>query len=125
MKNIELSKNIIEVLEGKDWNIYDITEQDGRYYVEIENYSPEGENLIETVWFDGTDSGFIEGVRELADDFDPDEHAEMWIEARGRVRGVPDSIRTLIDDAETIKEMLEELADALEKIDIEEMEVVL
>ena len=121
---MELSKNIIEVLEGKDWSIYDITEQDGRYYVEIENYSPEGENLIETVWFDGTDNGFIEGVRELADSFDPEEHAEMWIEGRGK-NGVPASIRDLLDDADAIKEMLEELADALEKIDIEEMEAIL
>lgn len=121
---MELSKNIIEVLEVKDWNIYDNTEYDGRYYVEIENYSPEGENLIETVWFDGTDSGFIKGVRELANNFDPEEHAEMWIKGRGK-NGVPESIRDLLDNAEAIKEMLEELADALEKIDIEEMEAVL
>lgn len=43
----------------------------------------------------------------------------MWIEARGRVRGVPNSIRVLIDDAEAIKKMLNELADALERKNIE------
>lgn len=59
---------------------------------------------------------FLESVREYANDFDADEHAEMWIEARGRVNGVSDSIRTLIDDAEAIQKMLDELADALEGV---------
>ena len=125
MKNIELSKNIIETLEGKYWILCgEISEQNGQYYVEIENGSPLGEDIVETVWFDGTDIGFIEGVRELADSFDPEEHAEMWIEGRGK-NGVPESIRDLLDDADAIKEMLNELADALENIDIEEMEAVL
>jgi len=51
-------------------------------------------------------------VRRYAADFDADEHAAMWVESRGK-RGVPDSIRTLIDDADAIQEMLDELADAL------------
>ena len=38
----------------------------------------------------------------------------MWVESRGK-RGVPDSIRTLIDDADAIKEMAFELADTLRK----------
>ena len=59
-----------------------------------------------------------EQVREYAYDFDPDEHAEMWVESRGK-RGVPDSIRTLIDDADAIKEMAFELADALRKAEEE------
>ena len=59
-----------------------------------------------------------EQVREYAYDFDPEEHAEMWVESRGK-RGVPDSIRTLIDDADAIKEMAFELADALRKAEEE------
>lgn len=39
----------------------------------------------------------------------------MWIEARGKVSGVPESIRELIEDAEEIQEMLNDLADALEE----------
>lgn len=42
----------------------------------------------------------------------------MWVESRGK-RGVPDSIRTLIDDADAIKEMAFELADALRKAEEE------
>lgn len=40
----------------------------------------------------------------------------MWIEARGEVNGVPESIRELIEDAEAIQEMLDGLADALEAV---------
>ena len=42
----------------------------------------------------------------------------MWVESRGE-KGVPDSIRTLIDDADAIKEMVSELADALRKAEEE------
>lgn len=42
----------------------------------------------------------------------------MWVESRGK-RGVPDSIRTLIDDADAIKEMAFELADTLRKAEEE------
>lgn len=42
----------------------------------------------------------------------------MWVESRGE-KGVPDSIRTLIDDADAIKEMVFELGDALRKAEKE------
>ena len=54
---------------------------------------------------------------QYANTFDPDEHAEMHIENRGR-GGTPSSIRVLIDDANDIKDMLKELANAV-KNDIE------
>ena len=37
----------------------------------------------------------------------------MWVKNMHFVKGVPQSIRTLIDDADAIKEMLEELANEL------------
>lgn len=54
-------------------------------------------------------------INEYADDFDPDEHIEMWIEARKNgVAGVP-TTRELVHDAEAIQKMLKELAEALMK----------
>jgi hypothetical protein len=44
--------------------------------------------------------------------FDHDEHAEMWVEGRGK-NGVPGTIRQLLDDAEAIDKMLQDLAAAL------------
>lgn len=103
----ELEQRYIDILEENDWNVSSYTE-DRR--VEIGKYSPAEEDFSIIVDVEN----FPESVREYANNFDADEHAEMWIEARGRVNGVPNSIRELIEDAEAIKEMLNELADALE-----------
>lgn len=103
----ELEQKYIYILEENDWSVSSYT-NDGR--VELEKYSPAGEDFLMCVEVEN----FPESVREYANDFDADEHAAMWIEARGKVSGVPNSIRELIEDAEAIKEMLNELADALE-----------
>lgn len=104
----ELEQKYIDILEENDWIVSSYT-NDGR--VELEKYSPAGEDFLMCVEIEN----FSESVREYANDFDVDEHAAMWIEARGRVRGVPNSIRELIEDAEAIQEMLNDLADALEE----------
>lgn len=112
----ELEQKYIDILEQNDWNVSSYTE-DGR--VEIGKYSPLGEDFSIIVEVEN----FPESVREYANNFDADEHAEMWIEARGKVRGVPESIRELIEDAEEIQEMLNGLADALEEKHNEEKEL--
>lgn len=104
----ELEQRYIDILKENDWNVSSYTE-DGR--VELETYSPAGEDFSIIVEVEN----FPESVREYANDFDANEHAEMWIEAREKVNGVPDSIRELIEDAEEIQEMLNELADTLAK----------
>ena len=109
----DINEKTIAILEENDITVSERYEQDGEYYREIEFYSPEGEDVCETIWYDGTDDGFIEAFRQLANDFDADEHAEMWINNRN-VEGVPDSVRALIDDAENIKDTLLEIAEKLE-----------
>ena len=89
------------------------------YDVELETYSPEGEDVIVSLTYDGTEEDFIRQFRSYAEGFDAEEHAEMWIEGRGN-NGVPDSIKDLLEDAEWIKSTLEEVADDLENIDNEE-----
>lgn len=54
----------------------------------------------------------VREIRSYANSFDAEEHAKMWIEAQGRVSGVPD-LKTLVKDADAIKEMLDELAAAV------------
>ena len=103
----ELDQKYVDILEENDWSISSYMD-DGR--VELQKYSPAGEDFLMCVEVEN----FPESVREYANDFDADEHAAMWIEARGKVNGVPDSIRALIEDAEAIQEMLNELADTLE-----------
>ena len=104
----ELEQKYIDILEENDWSVSSYT-NDGR--VELEKYSPAGEDFLMCVEVEN----FPESVREYANDFDADEHAAMWIEARGKVNGTPDSIRELIKDAEAIQKMLNKLADTLVK----------
>lgn len=110
-----LNERTINIFEENDITVHDREQQNGEFYREIEFYSNAGEDVIETIWYDGTDEGFIKAFRQLADDFDADEHAEMWIDGRGK-SGVPDSVRELIDDAEEIKETLLTVADELETV---------
>ena len=94
-----------EICEELDWKV--TAYEDGT--VELEKYSPAGEDFSFVVKADG----FVENVKEYAAGFDVDEHIEMWIMAkRSGTQGVP-SARELVHDAEDIDKMLQELATAL------------
>lgn len=118
---MELNKKIIEVVEENGFCLEEVTGSHERYEVEMNNSTPCGEDWWEIIHFDGTSEGFVEAVRERANNFDVDEEAEIWIEGRGE-NGVPDSIKDLVEDAEWKKSALEELADDLEKLDFEDEE---
>ena len=92
-----------------DWNISAVEKQDESYYVELEFYSNAGEDFVFTIWCDGTFKDFLHELWAYSQRFDPDEHAERWVDMRGQ-NGVPDSIRTLIDDADAIGKELEKTA---------------
>lgn len=100
-----------EICERLDWSITE--DSDGS--IELEKYSPAGEDFIITV---GAEN-FVNNVKEYAASFDQDEHIEMWISARRNgTCGVP-SARELVKDAEAIDAMLKELAEALFAAELE------
>lgn len=104
----KIKKKYLEILEKQDWSVCGYTD-DGR--VELEKYSPAGEDFIICVGV----KDLPREVMEYWDDFDQDEHIEMWIEARRNGgRGIP-TARELVKDAEAIDKMLQELAEALEE----------
>lgn len=117
-----ISKDTIQSLIG-DWNLISGPEAQGdQFYCEIENWSPLGEDLVETVWFDGSLDNFVYGLFELYNNFDPDEHAALYVNSRGK-NGVPESVIDLAKDALDIEEMLEALwEEAKEKIMTTEVE---
>lgn len=115
----KLSDQIVEILENNDFNVNEVDEQDGEYYVEIGQTTPEREDWWETIWFDGTDNDFVTAVSKVAVNFDVDEESEVWIESRGK-RGVPNSIRALVEDAEWKKKTLQKLSRELEREYLEE-----
>lgn len=92
----------------------DGSEHGPEYYVLLQTHSPLGEDLPEEFEVD-TIKELVKEMRQRADNYDADEHAELWIGSRGQ-NGVPNcSIRELLDDAEKIGKMYEALADVLEK----------
>ena len=111
--NKELEK-FLEKAEGLDWSYNLYKEDDNCTCVEMEKYSPLGEDFSMTIYFDKEDSvnTFMDGLKEYYLHFDPEDHAAMWIENRGK-NGTPNSIRDLIDDAYAIKDMIQELYEDL------------
>ena len=111
-EKMNLSKKIVDIVERNGFTIHNVEKQGSDYYIEMGQCSEAGEDWWETIWFDGTNEGFVKAVRERANTFDVDEECKVYIECRG-THGVPSSIRTLIEDAEWKANKLEELADVL------------
>lgn len=90
-----------KICEDLGWKVYE--DEDG---IELRKFSPLGEDFGFSVDADK----FIEGVRKYWQDFDPDEHAMMWFNAKDKVRGVPQNLQDLLNDANAIDEMIAGLA---------------
>lgn len=105
-----------KIEEETDWRIVGRDKSaKGLVVWELENFSPAGEDLVISVG-GMTPEGMIKDIIEYANNFDPDENIEMWIEARHNgVGGIP-SIRVLVEDADAIERMLEELADKVREL---------
>ena len=84
---------------GWNWDAY-IETDNRRTYVEIGQASPAGEDFSMIIDFKEKDQAksFKENLQMYYEDFDVDEHIEMWIEARHNgISGVP-STRELVKD---------------------------
>lgn len=98
-----MNEKYLEICEEQGW--FTRIGDDGT--IELEQWSPAGEDFIFTV----SAENFCRQVFEYYYDFDIDEHIELWAHSAGR-NGVP-SFRRLCEDAEDIADMLERLAGAL------------
>lgn len=116
---MKLSNKIISIVENNGFSIHEVEKQNEDFYVEINQSTPLGEDWWETIWFDGTDEGFIEAIKDRYNGFDVDEETEIWIENRGK-NGVPSSIKALVEDAEWKERTLGELFDQLEEVEFDE-----
>lgn len=97
-------QKLVEIAEKLDWNVSLSDDQ-----IELESYSPAGEDLV---FYIENNDHLGKQIFEYADNFDEDEHIEMWLEAKKNgTSGVP-SARELVHDAEDIQKMLDELAEA-------------
>ena len=104
MPNTRLTKKLIKEIEKKLPSI-SIEDDGDSWIVRVDN------PCCEDFSFDiskGIDD--IQYIIYYCDDFDAEEHTVMWY---GQNRGEPSSLRTLLDNSDTIKERLVELANFL------------
>lgn len=100
------------------WTAWIEGSQDNRTYVEIGQHSPAGEDFSMIIDFDAEDQSdsFLDNLESYYEDFDVDEHIEMWVNARGEVSGIP-SVRELAKDAEDIDAIILELFQTLKGLE--------
>lgn len=119
-KNIckELQR-MFDKAEELDWfyTVYEEADQNGRTYVEMEKYSPAGEDFLMIIDFNAEDQAeaFLKDLWDYANNFDIDGHVEMWLSERGK-GGCPATARELVEDAEAIVEMIKELYGQMDSI---------
>ena len=94
-------KRFISICETNGWNVTD----DGDELM-LQQYSPAGEDFV---FYVSGDCDPMEVFR-YAEDFDPEDHVELWLGAKNNgVSGVP-TLFELVDDAIAIQSMLDDLA---------------
>lgn len=76
--------------------------------LELEFHSKAGEDCIFTV----SKEEFVTDLYHLSEDWDPEEHVEMWIEAKQDMSrtDIP-NVFTLVEDAKWIQSFLKEIAE--------------
>lgn len=121
IRNKELEQ-LLDNVNELDWSYiiyqeskrtYDGCHCNERNYVELEKYSPAGEDFSMIIDFDDNPiDSFMKNLKEYVNDFDIDEHVEMWIPERGK-GGCPRSISELLEDAKAIIDMIVELWETL------------
>lgn len=87
----------------------------GDEYTELYHQTPAGEDfgfIVDT-------ENFVENVKKYTEEYSPDEHIEMRIEAKISGRSDVPSIRELVNDADAIDEMLKNLTTALCELESE------
>lgn len=114
---MKLGKTLRLILKDHGFLVSDIDSSHiaSGYYVDISQITPAGEDWNLSIWFDGTDDGFITKFREYYISFDIDSAVELLIEFRGR-NGVPSSIKVLVEDAEWKCRRLQAVCTAFDEV---------
>lgn len=119
-KTISSIDELKEAIEKFGWNVYEC-EIGRKGYVEwqLSKYSPAGEDFSFPVEHQNNPAMAIKAIKDYAYNFDTEEHVEIYYEARKNgTSGVP-SLRELVEDADAIQEMLDELSDFCSDLELE------
>ena len=106
------TKEMEEIIEAETgMGVYSLDPQKGgAYFVEMGFNSDAGEDFVLSFFFDGTWRGFCDSFYDKGyRNFSADSHAAELVEYRG-VNGVPNTVKVIALDAESIAKQLEEVA---------------
>ena len=107
-----LMERLVKVTENNGWSV-SLEENSDEKCAEFEKWSPAGEDFVFSVAYE--DAGdLVKAVAEFEEGFDAEEHVVEMLDAkRSGLSGVPD-VKTLVEDADAIRDMLCDLSYALE-----------
>ena len=112
----QLKQRIEEIANDNDWSV-SFGEQDGQENIEFEGYTPAGQDLIISIWFDDKDESMSDvsaKIRDYAFNYDPDYEASLWIGEDGHGKnGAPYHLSDILADMEDAKQMIYDLSDAM------------
>ena len=74
-----------------------------------------GQDIPVEFEFDGTPEGFVKEFTQYAESYDVDEQVEIYADMRGK-RGVPNTIREILDDCQEAKDTLMEISGKLKSV---------
>lgn len=108
-----LTDNTFYIFESKGIRISERDDLDGTEYARtIEIPLPAGADFSQTIYYNGTDEDFIREFCKIEKEFNHDDYTAELIPDRGTL-GIPNSIRTILDNAEVIKRTLIAAAEEL------------
>lgn len=108
MYSIQKYYDFVDELEDLGWNV----ELDDNDCITLSQYTPAGEDFsFEVEFHDGNMKDIYREMYEYYQGFDVEDHVQMWLEAKSNgVSGVP-GVVDLVEDAQEIDRMLEEVSD--------------
>ena len=74
-----------------------------------------GQDIPTEFDYDGTPEDYVKQFTERAENYDVDEEVELYVNMRGQ-RGVPNTVRELLDDCQEAKDTLMEIANKLNAV---------
>lgn len=107
-------EELLDTAEEMGWSYRIYKEDSDRAYVELKKSSPAGGAFsIEVDFIEESEIiSFLDDLYDVYASFDVDEYVDMYASQRGE-NGVPETYRELLEDAESIEEMIKELYDSL------------
>lgn len=109
-------ERIEKVFDELGYGIYKwYKNENGTWYGLFEFWTDTADQDVPTeIEFDGTAEDFVNKFVEVAENYDVDEEVELYIGMRGK-NGVPNSVRTLLDNCQEAKDTLMKIAKKLKE----------